>query len=141
MEFCDQSWSFTNFAPELYQICIFFVTNKKLSSDLESPYFPRFSAKRCECNIGKRDGHRKIKKWSWKSHGKIFVQVCGNPVKGTKSNTVVIFFTHITIITFDPAIQGCENYNLYLGFNSLKSILYFAFHVPTLMFSFIYMSI
>ena len=23
MEFCDQSWNFTIFAPELYQICVF----------------------------------------------------------------------------------------------------------------------
>ena len=31
MEFCDQSWKFTNFSPKLYQICTFFVTTMKLS--------------------------------------------------------------------------------------------------------------
>ena len=35
MEFCDQSWNFTNFAPKF----VFFVTIKKLSSNLESPHF------------------------------------------------------------------------------------------------------
>ena len=35
-EFCDQFWNFTNFAPGFYQICIFFVAIKKLSSNLES---------------------------------------------------------------------------------------------------------
>ena len=42
---CDQSWNFTNFAPELYQICILFVTTKKLVNDLEILHFLRFSAK------------------------------------------------------------------------------------------------
>ena len=51
MEFCDQSWNFTNFAPKFYQICIFFVTAKKLSSNLESPHFQTFSAKYCKCKI------------------------------------------------------------------------------------------
>ena len=39
------SWDFTNFAPELYQNCIFFVTTKELSSDLEILHFPLLSAK------------------------------------------------------------------------------------------------
>ena len=76
MEFCDESWNFTNFAPKIYQFCMFFVTAKKLSSNLESPYFPMFSAKCREFKIGKRDGHGK----SRNGHGKIFYQVCGNPV-------------------------------------------------------------
>ena len=60
MEFCDLSWNLTNFAPELYQSCILFVTTKKLSSNLEIPlFFLRFSAKCRECKIGKRDGHGK----------------------------------------------------------------------------------
>ena len=39
IESCYHSW---NFAPELYQICIFFATTKKLSTDVGScsPYFP-----------------------------------------------------------------------------------------------------
>ena len=53
MEFCDQSWNFTNFAPKLCQFCMFLVTSKKLSSDLESPHFPLFSAKCRECKIEK----------------------------------------------------------------------------------------
>ena len=39
MEFCDQSLNSTNFAPKLDQICIYFVTTKKLSSNLESHVF------------------------------------------------------------------------------------------------------
>ena len=42
MEFCDQSWNFTNFALKFYQICMFFVTAKKLSINLERPYFLMF---------------------------------------------------------------------------------------------------
>ena len=52
MEFYDQSWKFTNFAPELYQICMFFAITTKLSIDL---HFLTFSAKRHKCKIEKRD--------------------------------------------------------------------------------------
>ena len=52
-----------------------FVTAKKLSSNLESPHFPMFSAQCCKCKIGKRHGHGK----SRNGHGKMFCQVCGNP--------------------------------------------------------------
>ena len=45
MEFCDHSWNFTNFPKELYQICMFLVATKKLINNLESPHFPKFSAK------------------------------------------------------------------------------------------------
>ena len=55
-EFCYQSWNFTNFIPELYQICIFFPPPK----DVESLHFPTFSAKRCEHKINKRDVHGKV---------------------------------------------------------------------------------
>ena len=79
MEFCDQSWNFTNFAPELYQICNFLVTTKKLSSDLESPHFLTFSVKRRECKIGKRNGHGKSRNGYGKVMEKIFCHVCGNP--------------------------------------------------------------
>ena len=54
MKCCDQSWNFTNFAPELYQICI---TTKKLSSHLESQHF---TAKRHKCKIRKREAHGKV---------------------------------------------------------------------------------
>ena len=67
MEFCDQSWDFTNFPCRFYQICIIFVTAKKLSSYLESLHFLMFAAKCRECTIGKRDGHGK----SRNGHGKV----------------------------------------------------------------------
>ena len=57
MGFCNQSWNFTNFVPELFSISISFVTAKKLRSDLESPHFPMFSAKRHKCKIEKRNSH------------------------------------------------------------------------------------
>ena len=60
MDFCDQSWNFSNFAPKFYQICCFFVTTKKLSSNLESLHSPTFSAKCHKFKIGKRDGHGNV---------------------------------------------------------------------------------
>ena len=60
-----------NFAPELYTI--FFVNTKKLSSDLKSLQFLKFSAKCCEFKIGERNGHGKSR------NGQVFCQVCGNP--------------------------------------------------------------
>ena len=44
----------------------YIVTTKILSSDLESTHFLTFSVKRCECKIGKRNGHGK----SRNGHGK-----------------------------------------------------------------------
>ena len=67
MEFCDQSWNFTNFAPKFYQFCIFVVTAKQLSSNLKSQPFLMFSAKCRECKIGKRNGLGK----SRNGHGKV----------------------------------------------------------------------
>ena len=67
MEFCDRSWHFTNFAPECYQICIFVVTTKIFSSDLENLHFTIFSAKRHKCKTGLRDGHGKLRN----GHGKV----------------------------------------------------------------------
>ena len=89
MEFCDQSWNYTNFAPKLYQICIFLVTTKKLNSDLESLQFLTFSAKCREWEIGKRNGHGKSRNGhgkSWKvmenylvkSVGTLFVEIVNN---------------------------------------------------------------
>ena len=87
-ELCDPSWNFTNFAPELYQICIFFGTTRKLSNYPESPFFPTFSAKRRKCKTGKRNGHGK----SRKSHGKIFCRVCGNPGSKRLSKMTSCYF-------------------------------------------------
>ena len=57
MEFCYQSWNFTNFAPKFYQICMLFATPKELSNDVENPHFLTFSAKHRRCIIAKIDGH------------------------------------------------------------------------------------
>ena len=72
MEFCDQSWNFTNLVPKLCQICIFLVPTKKFSSNLESPHFPMFSAKCLECKIGGgggivRENQEMVKEKSWKN--------------------------------------------------------------------------
>ena len=72
MESCDRSGNFTNFAPELYQICMFLATTKKLSIDVEIRIFQCFSSERRECKInGKlRNGHGKvIEKYFVKSVG------------------------------------------------------------------------
>ena len=70
MEFCDQSWNYTNFVPELYQICTFFATSKNVSIDVESLHFLMISAKCREFKINKRDGHGK----SRNGHGKYVVK-------------------------------------------------------------------
>ena len=64
--------------PILPQICMFFVTTKKLSSNLESPHFPMFSAKCRECKIEKRDGHGK----SRNGHGKVLEKSWKNMLSG-----------------------------------------------------------
>ena len=56
MNFRDQSWNFTNFAPELYQICTLYATTKKLSIKEESPHFQTFSAELRKL----RNGHGKV---------------------------------------------------------------------------------
>ena len=63
-------------AMEFYQFCPqkYFVTAKKLSSNLESPHFPMFSAKCRECKIGKRDGHGKSRNGHGKVTDKYFVK-------------------------------------------------------------------
>ena len=64
------------FAPKLCQICVFLVTTKKLGSDLESPHFPVFrKTLRMQNWKGRCTWSWKIKKWLWKSHGKILCQV------------------------------------------------------------------
>ena len=80
MEFYYQLWNFTNFAPKMYQICIFCATTKKLSIDLESSHFLTFSAKRCECKIGKRDGHGLSRNGHGKVMGKLFVKSVGTQI-------------------------------------------------------------
>ena len=67
---------FYQFCPLILQNLYFFVTTKKLGSDLERLHFQMFSAKRRKFKIGERDGHGK----SRNGHGKICCQICGNPV-------------------------------------------------------------
>ena len=67
MESCDQSWNFTNFAPNCTKFVFFLVNVKKLSSDLESLHFPKMSAKYSELKIGEGSGHGK----SRNGHGKV----------------------------------------------------------------------
>ena len=68
IEFCDQSWNFTDFTPEFYHVCFFFVDIKKLRNldiSLESPHFLTFSAICCQGKIWAEKWLWKIKKWSW----------------------------------------------------------------------------
>ena len=44
MEFCYESWNFTEFAPKLYQICMFFATTIRYTEDAGLPYFDRATA-------------------------------------------------------------------------------------------------
>ena len=67
MEFCDQSWNFSNVAPGLFQICISFATSKKLGIDLESPHCLTLCAKCCGFKMERKDGHGK----SRNGHGKL----------------------------------------------------------------------
>ena len=59
MEFCDQSRSSTNFAPKFYQIRMFFVTAKKMSSNLESLHFVDVFRKMSQMQ-------NREERWSWK---------------------------------------------------------------------------
>ena len=56
MEICYQSWNFTNFAPKLYEICMFFGTTKKLSIYEDSLHFRMFSKKCSKCKNREEGG-------------------------------------------------------------------------------------
>ena len=56
---------------------MFFVTAKKLSSNLESTHFLMFSTKCRECKIGKRDGHGKSRNGHEKVLEKYVVKYVG----------------------------------------------------------------
>ena len=60
MEFCDQSWNYTNFVSEFYQICTLFADLEKFSISLESPHFWTFSAKCANAKFWQRDDYGKI---------------------------------------------------------------------------------
>ena len=70
MEFCHQSWNCT----KLYHICYQHLGIKHRCRK-------SFSVFHKTSQMQNREGRWswKIKKWPWKSHGKIFCQVYGNP--------------------------------------------------------------
>ena len=72
---------FYPFCPQIVLNLYFSVITMKLSSDLESPHFPTFSAKRCEFKIGERNGHGK----SRYGHGKVMENIVESV--GTLSNS------------------------------------------------------
>ena len=78
MEYCYQSWNFTNFAPKLYQICTFFATTKTCI-DVESLHFPTILAKHSKCKIKKNDDHGKLSN----GHGKVMEKVFENTEEGS----------------------------------------------------------
>ena len=107
LEFCDQSWNFTNFAPKLYQICTFFATTKKSRFYVESWHFLTFSAK---YKIEKRDRHGK----SRIGQGKIFFQVYGNPDPGNVYECM-IFLKHglcflLTVLVYGFVHRVCSRW-------------------------------
>ena len=68
--------------PEMHQFCMFFATTMKLRIAVESPHFPKNSA---ECHENKKsrretvmENLQMVMEKSWKCHGKIYCQVCGN---------------------------------------------------------------
>ena len=99
MEFCDRLWNFTKFAPKLYQICIFFVTTKKLSCDLKSPHFLTFSAKRRKFQIGQRDSHGKSRNGPGKVLEKYFVRSVGtlNIEAPTMQSACIVFDIYLEV--------------------------------------------
>ena len=113
IQFCDQSWNFTNFAPKFDQICISFVTSKKLSSNLENPHFQTFSAKCRKFKIGKRDGHGK----SRNGHGKImetyFVKYMGTLFTESSQYSILLSYYNNDLIfpyiatCLDPGTENC----------------------------------
>ena len=87
-QICQKSWNFVishGNLPILHPNLYFFVTAKKLSSNLRKSAFSDVFRKMSWMQNREEKWSWKIKKWSWKSHDKIFCQVCGNP-EGGKCN-------------------------------------------------------
>ena len=82
MEFVYQSWNVINFAPELYQICIYFANTMKVNINVGSPHFLMFSANYWECKIVKKDGHGKLRNDHGKVMEKYFVKSMGTLLVG-----------------------------------------------------------
>ena len=74
MEFCDQSWNFTSFAPEFYPICTCFAISFEVCIFLP---FPKNVA---NAKFKQRDGHGNvIEKSGWGGGGGIELSSRGNP--------------------------------------------------------------
>ena len=61
MEFCYQSWNFTNFPPKLYEMCMSFAATKKISIRVEVCIFQCFLQNASNMENDNRDGHGKLK--------------------------------------------------------------------------------
>ena len=87
----ERKWNM-NYWPKAPNF-FFFVTIKKLSSELEALHFLWFSAKRRDSKLGIQRWSWKIKKWSWKNI--LYIYLCiyfWNPV--------VYIFTHFKLSFF-----------------------------------------
>ena len=104
--FVIQSWNFTNFALNLYEIWIFLVTTKKLGSDRESLHFRKISAKRRKFKIRERNGHGKSSNGHGKVMEKYFVMSVGTVGTDLKRNSVgyivFILFCHLVKEILSP---------------------------------------
>ena len=107
--------------PNFTKFVYFFVTAKKLSSNLESLYFPTFSTKCRECKIGKRDGHGKSRNGHGKVMEKMFCQVCGNPVndKIGRAMESTLTFGSVTSNVSYPRILNTK-----AACNSIRAIMF-----------------
>ena len=78
VEFCDQSWNFTKFAPEFYQICTFFSDIKKFNIMRKSSFPDLFRKKAPTQNLDREMVMRNqetIVEKSWQD----FSKICENP--------------------------------------------------------------
>ena len=71
-----------------------------------------------EFKIVERDVHGFFFKWSWKSHGKILCQVCGNPAKDVPSQTEA----KVSIINNTLLIVSILNRIIKVPFPDLKTV-------------------
>ena len=79
MEFCGQSWSFVvshGILPNLPPNCTKFVEIKRRSRQSAFSNILMGLQKVANAKSGREMVVENKKKWSWKSHGKLFSQVC-----------------------------------------------------------------
>ena len=82
VEFCDQSWNFTDFAPLFCQVCVYF-------TDIFNIYA------KCEYKVP-------VERWSLKSHGRSFCKVCGNPEKYQRWFGCCLYQVFLSHMNFQP---------------------------------------